>query len=424
MSVILRGNSEHSNRLDRRWRQLLGGIVMNLAFGSLYAWSVFVAPLEKHFGWKRADTSMVFTIAVCMTAFMSSLSGWIYDRWGPSFCAFSGGILSSLGFFLSSFARTLPNLFLYFGVIGGLGTGLGCTVIISVLAKWFPDKRGFAIGLIVGAFSISSAIFGPLAGVILIPHYGYAETFKILGAIFFAMTMSGALLLKDPPKGYRPAGWAPDLSKRASPSIYEFTPREMLRSISFYLMWLGYAFGCAAGLMVISQLIPYLSSRGINNRTVATTVFVLGAIASLLGRVMSGWMSDVLGRLYILRLAVAASAIAMPILYETGTNLVVLYGAVVAVYFCYGTQFSVNAATCADFWGVKHVGLNYGIFITAWGVAGLIGPRVGAVLYDKHHDYHSAFFSAGVLGAIALSFELLARRPKAPLKHRLTANAE
>jgi OFA family oxalate/formate antiporter-like MFS transporter len=406
---------------DGRWWQVVGGIIMNLAFGNVYAWSVFVTPLERQFGWRRAETATVFTIAICMTAFTSWLSGWIYDRRGPSMCAFAGGILLSLGFVLSSFARTLHFLFLYFGVIGGVGTGLGCTVIITVLTKWFPDKRGLAVGLIVGAFSASSAIFGPLAGAVLIPRYGVARTFEILGVVFFAMTMSGAAILKDPPPGYRPAGWMPAVSQKALPSTYEFNLRQMLQTSSFYLMWIGYALGCTAGLMVISQLIPYLRSRGIGSRSAATAVLILGAVASILGRVLSGWMSDKLGRLYVLRLMVAVSAFAMPLLYAAGTEAVLVYAAISVVYFCYGTQFSVNAATCGDFWGVKHVGLNYGVFITAWGVGGIIGPRMGGVLYDKQHNYRSAFLCAGLLAAIALLFELLAKRPMAPVENRLAA---
>jgi OFA family oxalate/formate antiporter-like MFS transporter len=416
VSITSKKVVESSSGLERRWLPLLGGIVMNLAFGNIYAWSVFVAPLEKQFGWKRADTSMVFTIAICMTAFMSWLSGSISDRWGPSFCAFAGGILASAGFFLSAFARTLPALLLCFGLIGGLGTGLGCTVIIAVLAKWFPDKRGLAMGLAVGAFSASSAVFGPFAAAVFIPRYGIAATFEILGIIFFGLTMAGALLLKDPPRAYLSPGWTPRPNERAAPAVCQFTPREMLKTSSFYWMWFGYALGCASGLMVISQLIPYLNSRGIDNRSVAIAVLILGAAASIAGRVCSGWMSDALGRLYVLRLTVAASAIAMPVLYATGTSVVLLYATVALVYFCYGTQFSVNAAACADFWGTRHVGLNYGIFITAWGVAGIIGPRIGGVLYDRNHNYHSAFLSAGILAGLALLCELIAKRPESPLE--------
>jgi len=388
---------------------------MNLAFGNVYGWSVFVAPLERQFGWTRADTSMVFTIVIAMTGFTFLLSGWIYDKWGPSFCAFTGAMLASLGFFLSSFSRTLPSLFLYFGVVGGLGSGLGCAVIIPVLAKWFPDRRGLATGLIVGAYAASSAIFGPLSAAVLVPRYGFATTFKILGAIFFAMTMTGAFLLKDPPENYRPVGWTSGSSRGVSPSLYQFTTREMLQTPTFWLMWLGYAFGCASGLMVISQLIPYVSSRGMASPSSVIVFLVLGGVANTLGRVLSGWMSDALGRLAILRLMVGASAIAMPVLYAGGANAARLYAAVVVVYFCYGTQLSVNAASCADFWGIQNVGLNHGMLFTAWGVAGVIGPRIGGILYDKYHNYRAAFYTAAVLATIALLFESLAKRPHRPL---------
>lgn len=415
---------EPATTLNRRWRQIFGAVIMNLAFGNMYAWSVFVAPLEKQFRWSRADTSVAFTVAVCMTAFTSWLSGWIYDKWGPAFCVFAGGLLASSGFFLSAFSHTLMELVLYFGVIGGFGTGLGCTALIAVVAKWFPDKRGLAVGLVVAAFGASSAIFGPLAETILIPQYGFAATFEVLGATFFVMTMAGAFLMKDPPGGYQPTGWAPEFHKKASPSVYQFTSLEMLQTSSFYLLWLGYALGCASGLMVISQLVPYLRSRNLDSRALAAVMLVLGALASILGRVLSGWMSDILGRLYVLRLMVAISAIAMPVLYAANSQVALLYAMVAVVYFCYGTQFSVNAATCADLWGVKHVGLNYGLFITAWGVGGIIGPRIGGLLYDKYHNYHSAFLTAGLLAAIALVFELLAKRPLAPIGKRLVAGLE
>jgi OFA family oxalate/formate antiporter-like MFS transporter len=409
----------NSGSFAGRWWRIAGGISMNLAFGSIYAWSVFVAPLERHFGWKRADTSMIFTIAIFMTGFTFLLSGWIYDRWGPSFSAFAGGALASLGFFLSSFSHTLPELFLYFGVIGGLGSGLGCAVIISVLAKWFPDKRGLAMGLIVGAYATSSGIFGPLAEAILIPNYGFATTFKILGGIFFAMTMTGALLLKDPPRNYQPAGWKGE-SSRAAPSSYQFTTGEMLQTPAFYLMWLAYTFGCASGLMVISQLIPYVRSRGMTGPSSAIMFLVLGAAANTLGRVLSGWMSDTVGRLTILRLMIGASAVAMPVLYADEAHIALLYAAMIVVYFCYGTQLSVNAASCADFWGVKNIGLNHGLLFTAWGVAGVIGPRIGGVLYDRYHNYRSAFYTAAILATFGLLFESFARSPQPPLRSSLT----
>src|SRR5260221_1640973 len=182
---------------------------MNLALGTLYGWSVFVAPLEQQFGWKRADTSMVFTIAVVVFALSFVVAGRIQDKIGPLYCSLAGGILVSLGFFLCAYTTSLTYLFICFGVIGGLGNGFGYATPIPVMAKWFPDKRGLAVGLAVGGYGAGSAIFGPLSSKVLIPDYGWRETFMILGAIFFVMTMIGAFLLKNPPAGYRPAGWSP-----------------------------------------------------------------------------------------------------------------------------------------------------------------------------------------------------------------------
>src|SRR5450432_3554539 len=218
-----------------RWWRVVGGLSMNLALGSLYAWSVFVAPLEKQFGWKRADTSMVFTIAVVAFALSFVVAGRIQDKFGPLYCSLAGGVLVSLGFFLCSYTTSLTYLFICFGVIGGLGNGFGYATPIPVMAKWFPDKRGLAVGLAVAGYGAGSAIFGPLAQLKLIPAYGLPATFQILGAIFFVMTMIGALLLKNPPTGYRPSGWTPAAAQAAAVAR-EFTPREMLRTRTFYLM--------------------------------------------------------------------------------------------------------------------------------------------------------------------------------------------
>ncbi|HXJ39966.1 MAG TPA: MFS transporter, partial [Bryobacteraceae bacterium] len=143
-----------------RWWRVVGGLSMNLALGTLYGWSVFVAPLEKQFGWKRADTSMVFTIAVVVFALTFVVAGRIQDKFGPLSCSLAGGILVSLGFFLCSYTTSLTYLFICFGVIGGLGNGFGYATPIPVMAKWFPDKRGLAIGLAVGGYGAGSAIFG------------------------------------------------------------------------------------------------------------------------------------------------------------------------------------------------------------------------------------------------------------------------
>ncbi|HEV8523396.1 MAG TPA: OFA family MFS transporter [Terriglobales bacterium] len=407
-----------------RWWRVVGGLSMNLALGSLYAWSVFVAPLEKEFGWKRAQTSNIFTIAVVVFGLSFILAGRLQDKKGPFYISLVGGLLVSIGFFLCRYTTDLTYLYVCFGVLGGIGNGFGYATPIPVMAKWFPDRRGLAVGLAVAGYGGGSAIFGPLANLYLIPNYGWRTTFAVLGGIFLVMTVTGAFLLKNPPAGYRPPGWTPAPAAKAAGTAYDFTPGEVLRTPAFYLMWIAYALGTSAGLMVISQLVPFAKSVGIGSAALATMGLVVGAAGNASGRILSGWMSDAIGRLNQLRLMIALSALTMPILYHVGGNVSLLYVVVFVVYWCYGTQVSVNASTTSDFWGTKNAGVNYGLLFTAWGVAGIIGPRIGGVLFDKYKDYKMAFYTAAILAAVALVCELLAKRPEVPAHARAAATVK
>src|SRR6266705_1907728 len=392
----------HGEPAVSRWWRVVGGLMMNLALGSLYAWSVFVAPLEKEFGWKRADTSQVFTWAVVVFAISFIVAGRLQDKKGPFFISLTGCILLTVGFLLSARTTSLTYLIVCFGVIVGIGNGFGYATPIPVMAKWFPDKRGLAVGLAVAGYGGGSAIFGPLSNLWLIPTYGWRTTFTVLGLVFFLMTLVGALLLKNPPVGYRPPGWAPATAAKAAATTYEFRPGEMWHTPTAYLMWIAYALGTSAGLMVISQLVPFAKSMNIPTAALQTMTLVIGAAGNASGRIFSGWMSDALGRLNVLRLMIGISAVAMPVLYLTGNNVALLYVMVFVVYWCYGTQLSVNASTTSDFWGTKNAGINYGLLFTAWGVAGIIGPRIGGKLFDLHKNYQAAFYWAGGLAAVAL----------------------
>jgi predicted MFS family arabinose efflux permease len=179
-------------------------------------------------------------------------------------------------------------------------------------------------------------------------------------------------------------------------------------------MWIAYALGTSAGLMVISQLVPFAKSMKIPSEALQTMTLFVGAVGSASGRVLSGWMSDALGRLNVLRLMIGISAVAMPLLYLTGGTVAMLYVMVFIVYWCFGTQLSVNASTSSDFWGTKNAGINYGILFSAYGVAGIIGPKIGGALFDQYKNYQAAFYTAGALAVVALVFEFLAKRPSTP----------
>jgi len=399
--------------IHRGWR-IVGGLLMNLALGTLYAWSVFVAPLEKEYGWTRSQTSRVFTIAVVTFALGFIVAGRLQDRFGPLRVSLIGGGLVSLGYWMCSEIHSLNWLYVWFGVVVGFGTGFGYATPIPVMAKWFPDHRGLAVGLAVAGFGLGSAIFGPLCSKWLVPSYGIEETFRILSGVFLVMTVAGALLLRNPPPGYCPKGWfSPAEETEISATRYDFSPGEVLRTRSFYLMWLAYALGTSAGVMVISQLMPFIKEKGISADH-ASTAILIGAFGSAAGRALSGWMSDTLGRANVLRLMILISMFAMPLLDRLGGNAAGLWVMVFVVYWCFGTQLSVNASMAADFWGTKNAGINYGLLYTAYGVAGIIGPWIGSSFFERYHNYDNAFTMAGILAAVALVAELLVRRPKVP----------
>ncbi|MGH7362311.1 MAG: L-lactate MFS transporter [Candidatus Methylomirabilales bacterium] len=397
-----------------RWWRIAGGLSMNLALGAVYAWSIFVRPLEAEFGWTRAQVSTVFTILVFVFGLTFIAGGRLQDKKGPFMVSVIGATLNAIGFFMCAWTTSTTWIFFWLGVVAATGQGFGYATPIPVMAKWFPDRRGLAVGLAVAGYGGGSAIFGPLGGNFLIPTYGWRTTFIVFGIIFFVMGMIGAFLLKNPPAGYRPAGWTPaPATAKVAAGTYEYIPSETLRTPTLYFMWIAYALGTSAGLMVISQLVPFARSVG-HSIELATTAIFIGALGNASGRIFSGWMSDALGRLNVLRLMIAASAVAMPILYHVGNNVALLYIMVFVVYWCYGTQLSVNASTTSDFWGTKNAGVNYGLLFTAWGVAGIIGPRIGGQMFDAYKDYRIAFYTAGVLCAVALVSELIAKRPVAP----------
>jgi OFA family oxalate/formate antiporter-like MFS transporter len=389
-----------------RWLPVLGGILMNLALGSLYAWSVFVLPLEQEFGWRRQDTSWVFTIAIVCFALTFVAAGRIQDLKGPRICALLGGILVSAGFILSSFTTSLATLYTYFGVIVGIGNGFGYATPTPVGSKWFPDKRGLVIGLMVGGYGAGSAIFGPLAERTLIPSLGWRTTFQILGVLFFFMTMAGTMLLKNPPAGYKPPNWTPPTGAAAARA--DFTTREMLATPTFYALWVAYCLGATAGLMTISQISPFARSAGI---VMPVAIFTITALGNAGGRILSGWLSETLGRVRTLQTMVLASAVVMPLWFVFRENAVLFLALAAAVYWCYGTQLSVFASTTADFYGTKNLGLNYGVLFTAWGAAGILGPAIAGRVYDATASYQYAFYTAAALAVVAFVSLLMAKQP-------------
>jgi MFS transporter, OFA family, oxalate/formate antiporter len=392
-----------------RWLPVVGGVMLNMALGMFYGMSVFMLPLEKEFGWTRAQTSWVTTIGLALIAVWYVIAGFIQDRRGPRPVAVVGGLLFSLGFFLASFTSSLPLFYLTAGVIAGTGSGFGYVIPTSVGSKWFPDKRGLVIGLMVGGYGAGSGVFGPIASS-LIESVGWRSTFQILSLVFLVMTMTGAFLLKNPPAGYVPAGWDPAKMRGVARPGADVHASVMVKMPTFWALWIAYGLGTTAGTMVISQLVPFARSAG-HTAAVAAFAITVGAFGSASGRVLSGWLSDYAGRVNTIRVMLVVSAAAMPLLFVFRESVTLFYALLFTVYYCYGTQLSVYASTSADFFGTKNVGFNYGLLLLAWGVAAILGPFLGGRVYVATGEYRYAFFVAAAMSIAALVTLLFARSP-------------
>ena len=396
---------------QRRWPALVGGGLLNVAIGTYYAWSVFVPPLEREFGWTRTQTSLVATIDMVMLALTFLLAGFTLRRVGPRAVAFFGATMFSLGLFFASFTHSLITLYVTWGLMVGTGLGFGYLTPITVGSLWFPYQRGLVNGLAIGIFAAGSGIFGPLAS-LLIDRVGWRETFQILAAIFAVVTFAGAYMLKDPPPGYV----APSPKKRAAarahkPAALDIPTSEVIRHPTFYKLWIAYALGTTAGTMVISQLVPFAQSAGLSARVAAFAITV-GAIGSASGRFFSGWMSDHFGRLFTLRGIIFVSMLATPLLYAVRQQVGLFYALLFVVYYCYGTQLSVYTALAGDFYGTKYLSTNYGLLLLAWGFAGMMGPALGSYVFVATGAYQVAFLGAAVLALAALALLTIIRPPE------------
>jgi OFA family oxalate/formate antiporter-like MFS transporter len=391
-----------------RWWRVIGALLMNLSLGSLYAWSIFVAPLEKEFGWDRAQTSWVFTIAIFVFGTSFVVAGRIQDKLGPFRISLIGAIFVGSGLVLASFTSNLTWIYLTLGVLLGIGNGFGYATPIPVLSKWFPDKRGLAVGLAVAGYGAGSAV---LAFVVppLLKSSGWRGTFLYLGIAYFVATVIASFLLKNPPLGWKPEGWAPAPTSKVVATAVDYTPSEMVKTKQFPLMWIAYCLGASAGLMTISQLVPFAKSVGLP-ATAATLTLLIAAFGNATGRILSGAISDKIGRLQTLRLMILLSAILMPVIANV-TDLFFVYVLIFGVYYCFGTLLSVFPSTTADFFGTKNLGVNYGWIFTAYAIAGVVGPKIGGSMFVKYHNYTVAFYTAGALAVVALIAIFLAHRP-------------
>jgi OFA family oxalate/formate antiporter-like MFS transporter len=390
---------------------VLGGVLMNFGLGALYGWSLFVPALQLELSLSREQASNIFSIAIAVFSLCFLIGGRLQDKKGPYIVSLIGSVLFGLGFFLTSRATSLEGMYLAFGLVVGVGGGFAYVTPIGVVAKWFPDRRGLVVGISLSSFGAGSAVLGPIVPG-LIAAYGWRPVMMGMGVLYFIGMFVGAQLLKNPPPGWQPAGWKPSAALSQARQGGDFAPLEMLGTAQFWRLLVGYALGTSAGLMVISQLLPYAQSitPGVG-AALAGTAITIGAIGNACGRVFSGWLSDSIGRIKTLSLMVLLSAMALPLLGRID-SLLLLWPLLFVIYYCYGTQLSLYPSTTADFFGTKNVGTNYGLVLLAWGAAGVLGPKLGGRLFDQFQNYTRAFDIAAILLLISFAVIFTLRPPQ------------
>lgn len=399
-------------KVMNRWWVVVGALVIQVSLGAVYIWSVFQSPLLEFFSsWTETQVTLPAQIVLASFALAVILGGRFQDRLGPRIVATVGGIVLGLGMILARFAyafepgTALVWLILTYAVLGGIGIGMAYVCPIATCVKWFPDKRGLVTGLAVAGFGAGAFFFAPLArGLIYgdaymlfnltlfnLPQVGVFNAFMTLGIIFLVIVVAGAQLLKNPPEGYRPKGWWPPESTTASkaPKV-DFTPRQMLRTPAFWLLWLTYFAGCTAGLQVIMKASPIWQSFSFGEmtgpipHTTYLSVTAMGATAvsflaifNAAGRILWGKVSDMMDRRVTLMIMFLLSGAMMLTLdFMRLYPLYLLWIGIVAL--CFGGFLSLYPTLTADFFGTRHIGFNYGLLYTAYGAGGIIGPYLAA----------------------------------------------
>jgi OFA family oxalate/formate antiporter-like MFS transporter len=439
------------------WVVTFAGTGINLALGALYAWSVFKKPLANAFDLSDKSTALPYSVAIIVFALMMVPAGRLQDKIGPRVVATISGILVGLGFIISSFAtpgNALPYLVLGFGVLAGAGIGFGYAAATPPAIKWFPpEKKGLIVGLVVGGFGLASVYVAPLtdglikskspnpatiimeqapgaeaqvveAGMITMDQareqYSKAcsNAFRILGILFMAITVVFAQLLKNPPAGYKPepikGAKKADAKAKPKAAAADYSLAEMLKTPQFYLMWIMFVFSAGAGLMVISfmaKLAAELNTAG--KIAFAGFVFVaILAIGNASGRIISGTLSDKIGRTTTMFIVFIVQAAVMAMFPRLESTLVFVIASLL-VGFCYGSCLSLFPSTTADYFGMKNLGLNYGLVFTAWGVGGFIMPLIAGAIKDSTGSYTNSFYVASAICVVAALMSFLLKAPAA-----------
>jgi MFS transporter, OFA family, oxalate/formate antiporter len=413
-----------SQNVTNRWLIAAAGVVMQVALGAVYAWSVFRIPLSEAYGTSVSAVNTTFSIAILALGFAAFFGGLWMGRSGPRIVAISAGALYGVGIFLASFAEnSLWVLYLSYGLMAGIGIGLGYIVPVATLIKWFPDKRGFITGIAVAGFGAGALLTAPIAKQ-LISGVGLFSTFAILGVLYFIMVVGAGLLMKNPPEGWKPEGWEPEEDESGERTGINYELGGALKTWQWYALWALLFLNVTAGIAIISEADPIAQEvSGVEPWLAAWLVSII-SIGNAAGRFLWAWLSDAIGRKWVfltMFLLQAALFFLIPVIGASFFLLAVLSFIIVS---CYGGGFGTMPAFNADYFGSQNVGKIYGLMITAWGFAGVLGPQLISIMYDATQSYAGAFRIIAGIMLVSAIVPFIVRPPKAPEEAEAGAPAE
>ena len=378
-----------------RWLVVVGALIIQICLGAIYSWSVFVNPLKEDFAYTTTQTQVIFSLALATFALVMIFAGRMQDKRGPRIVATLGGVVLGAGYLLASVTGgSFVLVALTVGMIGGAGIGLAYVCPIAACVKWFPDKRGMVTGIAVAGFGAGAWLFAKVASG-FIDAYGILAAFKYLGIIFMLSVVAGAQLLRNPPENWKPAGWEVSVSRTKSDQSADFEWRDMIRYKQFWMLWVMFMFGAVAGLLVIGILKPYGLYSGLSAAAAANAVGIL-ALFNGAGRIVWGMISDAIGRKNAMTSMFLLQGVMMLVLSEMGASELTLIIAAAWIGFNFGGNLALFPTTTADFFGTRHVGINYALLFTAYGVAGILGPVLAGSVFDLTGGYLLAFIPAGI----------------------------
>jgi len=398
-------------KIKNRWFMAIAAMIIHMSIGSVYAWSVYVKPIQSAMSWTLTDVTITFSIAIFFLGLSAAIMGKFVERKGPRVAATLAAVLFGLGTMGSGLAIAIESkvaLYLTYGVLGGAGLGIGYISPVSMLVKWFPDRRGMATGLAIMGFGFASAISGPAIKV-LIDIVGISSTFYILGAIYFVAMFSAAQYLANPPEGYMPERFSDAIAsgkKKIKEDLVNITRNEAVKTARFYGLWLMLFINVTCGIAIISVASPLLQEViGISALAAASAVGLMG-IFNGAGRIMWASVSDYLTRPIVFILFFITQILAFYLL-TTVTSVLFFTILVYYIMTCYGGAFASIPAYIGDIFGTKELGAIHGYILSAWALAGLAGPIIIAYVKDSTGSYTDTLYVFVGLFLIALVTSVL-----------------